>query len=290
MSEKSSKFAGFFGNSDMEMKKTTYTFLLGLLLLGALSSCSSQKKMAYVREITAASADTVNQTFHAQREAHIVCGDALNITVNALDLEAVETFNLPIYSPGHIGTSQVYSSYTLQYYLVDKDGCIMFPTLGKIHVEGMTVSQLTDTLTYEISKSVVDPIVNVHFANFQVTVLGEVTRPGRFNVGSERVTIFEALGLAGDLTPYGRRDNILVARETNGKMQFERLNINNASVYASPFFYLQQNDVVYVEPNRVRAVNSQNISLYLSMITTLGSMATVIVSVLNNAQYWKNSK
>ena len=99
-----------------------------------------------------------------------------------------------------------------------------------------------------------------------------------------------SLGLAGDMTPYGRRDNILVSREVNGKMQFERQNINNAGIYSSPFFYLQQNDVVYVEPNGVRAVNSQNISLYLSMITTLGSMATVIVSVLNNAQYWKNSK
>ena len=269
------------------MKKTSYIYLLAILLLGALSSCTSQKKMAYVREITAASADTVNQTFHAQREAHIICGDALTITVNALDLEAVETFNLPVYSPGQVGTDRVYSSYTLQYYLVDKDGCIMFPTLGKIHVEGMTVSQLRDTLTYEISKSVVDPIVNVHFANFQITVLGEVTRPGRYNVTNERVTILDALGLAGDMTPYGKRDNILVAREVNGKMQFERLNINNAGIFSSPFFYLQQNDVVYVEPNGQRAVNSQNISLYLSMITTLGSMATVIISVLNNAQYWK---
>jgi len=268
----------------MEMKKTTYTLLLTLLLVGALSSCSSQKKMAYVRDITAASADSINKTFHAQREAHIICGDALTITVNALDLEAVETFNMPLYSPGQVGTDRVYSSYQLQYYLVDKDGCIMFPTLGKIHVEGMTVSQLRDTLTAEISKSVVDPIVNVHFANFQITVLGEVTRPGRYSVANERVTIFEALGLAGDLTPYGRRDNILVSREVNGQMQFERLNINNSGIYSSPFFYLQQNDVVYVEPNRVRAVNSQNISLYLSMITTLGSMATVIVSVVNTTE------
>jgi len=272
------------------MKKTSYIYLLALLLLGALSSCTSQKKMAYVREITAASADSINQTFHAQREAHIICGDALTITVNALDLEAVETFNMPIYNPGQVGTDRVYSGYQLQYYLVDKDGCIMFPTLGKIHVEGMTVSQLRDTLTAEISKSVVDPIVNVHFANFQITVLGEVTRPGRYSVTNERVTIFDALGLAGDMTPYGRRDNILVSREVNGKMQFERLNINNAGIFSSPFFYLQQNDVVYVEPNGQRAVNSQNISLYLSMITTLGSMATVVISVLNNAQYWKNSK
>ena len=264
-----------------------YTLLVGALALLTVSSCTSQKKMAYVREITAESADSVNATFHAQREAHIVCGDALNITVNALDLEAVETFNMPLYSPGQVGTDRVYSGYQLQCYTVDKDGNINFPTLGKMHVEGMTVSQLRDTLTEEISKSVKDPIVNVHFANYQITVLGEVTRPGRYSVVNERVTIFDALGLAGDLTPYGKRDNILITREVEGKLQFERLNINNASIFASPFYYLQQNDIVYVEPNGVRAVNSQNISLYLSMLTTLGSMATVIVSVVNTTQLMK---
>ncbi len=267
--------------------KKIHTLLIGMLLLGALSSCTSQKKMAYVREITSASADSINATFQAQREAHIVCGDMLTITVNALDLEAVETFNMPLYSPGQVGTDRVYSSYQLQTYTVDKDGCINFPTLGKVHVEGKTVSELKDTLTFEISKSVKDPIVNIHFANFQVTVLGEVARPGRFTVANERITILDALGLAGDMTPYGKRENILVARESNGKMQFERLNINNASIFSSPFFYLQQNDVVYVEPNGVRAVNSQNISLYLSMITTLGSMATVIVSVVNTTELMK---
>lgn len=261
--------------------KKLYTLLVSMLLLGAFVGCTSQKKMAYVREITADSADSVNAHFKAQREAHIVCGDALTITVNALDMEAVAAFNLPIYNPGQIGTDRLYSSYALQYYMVDKNGDIHFPTLGKFHVEGMTISELTDTLTNEISKSVNDPIVNVHFANYQVTVLGEVSRPGRYAVTGERVTILDALGLAGDMTPYGKRDNVLVARESDGKMQFERINLNNASVFTSPFFYLQQNDVVYVEPNGVRAINSQNISLYLSMITTLGSMATVIVSVVN---------
>jgi len=270
--------------------KKIYTLLVGALLVGALAGCTSQKKLAYVREITAASADSINANFTAQREAHIVCGDALTITVNAMDIEAVEVFNLPIYNPGQVGSDRLYSNYMLQYYMVDKDGNINFPVLGKVHAEGLTVSELTEVLTAEISKSVNDPIVNVHFANYQITVLGEVTRPGRYTVTGERVTILDALGYAGDMTPYGKRENILVAREANGKMQFERLNINEASIFTSPFFYLQQNDVVYVEPNGVRAVNSQNISLYLSMITTLGSMATVIVSVVNNAQYWKSQK
>lgn len=256
-------------------------------MLLTISSCTSQKKMAYVRDITAESADSINARFNAQREAHIVCGDALTITVNALDLEAVDAFNLPLYSPGQVGRNTVYSSTALQYYTVDKDGNIAFPVLGKIHVEGMTISQLTDTLTQEISKSVNNPIVIVHFANYQVTVLGEVTRPGRFSITSERLTIFDALALAGDLTPYGKRDNILVSREVEGKLQFARLNINTSDIFTSPFYYLQQNDIVYVEPNGVRAVNSQNISLYLSMLTTLGSMATVIVSVVNTTQIMK---
>ena len=271
----------------LKMKKF-YILLFSVLLVGALSSCTSQKKMAYVREITAASADSINAKFTAQREAHIVCGDALTITVNAMDIEAVEVFNLPIYNPGQVGSDRLYSTYMLQYYMVDKEGNINFPVLGKIHAEGLTVSELTELLTKEISKSVNDPIVNVHFANFQITVLGEVTRPGRYTVTGERVTILDALGYAGDMTPYGKRENILVAREVNGKMQFERLNINNGSIFTSPFFYLQQNDVVYVEPNGVRAVNSQNISLYLSMITTLGSMATVIVSVVNTTELIKS--
>jgi len=266
------------------MKKTHILIVGALLVLGALSSCTSQKKMAYVRELTAASADSINARFTAQREAHIICGDYLTITVNALDMEAVAIFNLPIYSANRVGTNQLQATYTLQYYQVDKDGNINFPVLGLVHAEGLTLSQLKDTLTEGISKSVKDPIVNIGFANYQVTVLGEVTRPGRYSVTGDRVTILDALGLAGDMTPFGKRENVLVARELNGKLQFERLNLNNASIFTSPFYYLQQNDVVYVEPNGVRAVNSQNISLYLSMITTLGSLATVIVSVLNTTE------
>lgn len=263
------------------MRKTLNILLVCSVLLGAMfASCTSQKKLSYVREITAASADSVNANFTAQHEARIVCGDALTITVNALDMEAVEVFNMPIYSSARLGTDMLQTSYTLQHYTVDKDGNINFPVLGKVHAEGLTSSELRTLLETEISKSVNDPIVNISFINFYVTVLGEVNSPGRYQVTNERLTIFDALGMARDMTVYGKRDNVLVAREVEGKMQFERLNLNDASVYASPFFYLQQNDVVYVEPNANRAIASQNISLYLSMITTLGSMATVIVSVV----------
>ena len=265
------------------MKKDFFV-VIGLLLLAALSSCTSQKKLAYVREITPESADSINLKFQAQREGHIVCGDALTITVNALDLEAVEAYNMPLFSPGQVGTNRVQSNYTLQYYTVDRNGDINFPILGKLHIEGMTMSELTDTLTTMIGRTVNNPIVTVHYANYLISVLGEVAHPGRFNVTTERVTILDGLALAGDMTPYGKRNNVLVTRETNGKLEFARLNLNSPDVFTSPFYYLQQNDVIYVEPNGVRAVSSQNISLYLSMITTLGSMATVIVSVVNTTK------
>jgi polysaccharide export outer membrane protein len=119
--------------------------------------------------------------------------------------------------------------------------------------------------------------------NFFVTVLGEVKTPGRHVVNSQGMTIFEALGLAGDLTIYGKRNNVLVSREVDGKMEFARLNLNDQSIFASPYYHIRQNDVIYVEPNNARAISSQNIPLYLSVITTLGSMATVIVSVYTNS-------
>jgi polysaccharide export outer membrane protein len=119
--------------------------------------------------------------------------------------------------------------------------------------------------------------------NFYVTVLGEVKSPGRHPVDKQGMTIFEALGSAGDLTIYGKRNNVLVSREVDGKMEFARLNLNDEAIFASPYYHIRQNDVIYVEPNNTRAISSQNIPLYLSMITTLGSMATLIVSIYSNA-------
>ena len=114
--------------------------------------------------------------------------------------------------------------------------------------------------------------------------MGEVNSPGRYEMTAERTSVLDALAQAHDLTVYGKRDNILITRENNGQLEFARLNLNSPDIFTSPYFYLQQNDVIYVEPNSVRAISSQNLSLYLSMITTLASMATVIVSVLNTTK------
>ena len=250
------------------------------------ASCVSQRKLSYLRDVTAASADSVNQTFTSQKENYITKGDLLSILVNAMDIAAVQSFNLPVANVQNLGSRQVTAAVgggSIQGYWVDPEGNIDFPVLGKLHVEGLTTTMLKDTLTQLISRSVKDPIVNINFMNFFVTVLGEVKNPGRHAVNSQGMTIFEALGLAGDMTIYGKRNNVLVSREVDGKMEFARLNLNDQAIFASPYYHIRQNDVIYVEPNNARAMSSQNIPLYLSMITTLGSMATVIVSVYTNS-------
>lgn len=267
------------------MRRSVYSILV-VCCVALLSSCISQRKMSYLRDVTAASADSINQNYQSLDENFITKGDILSIFVNALDIEAVRAFNMPVANVQNLGSRQVSTNSgggSLQGYWVDPDGNINFPVLGKLHIEGMTTTQLRDTLTMLISQSVKDPIININFMNFFVTVLGEVKNPGRHAVGSQGMTIFEALGLAGDLTIYGKRNNVLVSREVDGKMEFARLNLNDQAIFASPYYHIRQNDVIYVEPNTARAISSQNIPLYLSLVTTLGSMATLIVSIYSNA-------
>lgn len=245
------------------------------------TSCISQHKLSYLREVTPELADSVNQTFHAQSEAVIVPGDQLTIMVNAMDAEAVQVFNLPVANSMRLGSAQVSTSGgSLQGYWVNPEGNITFPVLGELHVAGLTTTMLKDTLEQKIGQSVRCPIVTVGYQNFHITVLGEVKNPGRYTTADQRLTLLDGLGLAGDLTIYGKRQNVLISREVDGKMQFARINLNDANLFSSPFYYLRQNDVIYVEPNNARSLASNNISLYLSMLTTLGSMTTVIVSVV----------
>lgn len=267
------------------MRRFVYSILV-FCCVALLSSCVSQRKLSYLRDVTAASADSINQTYHSQKENVITKGDMLSIFVNALDVQAVQSFNMPVANVQSLGTKHVSTNSgggSLQGYWVDPEGNIDFPVLGKLHIEGMTTTQLKDTLTLLISQSVKDPIINISFLNFYVTILGEVKTPGRHAVSVQGMTIFEALGLAGDLTIYGKRNNVLVSREVDGKMEFARLNLNDQAIFASPYYYIRQNDVIYVEPNTARAITSQNIPFYMSVVTTLGSMATLVVSLYINS-------
>lgn len=262
------------------MKRITYLPICTLCLL--MASCASQRKLSYFRAVDAAAADSINAHYQPKDEPVVVKGDQLLISVSALDPEAAAPFNLPAATFQAAGEDKVLTTQTLQRYTVDKDGNIEMPVLGVVPVEGLSKSQLIDDLKNRLAPLIKDPIVNVQFGSFYVSVLGEVKNPGKYQVLTDRCTLLDALALAGDLTIYGKRQNVLLTRETNGKLEFTRFNLNAPEILTSPYFFLQQNDVIYVEPNNARALSSQNVSLYLSMLTTMGSMATVIVSVVNS--------
>lgn len=261
------------------MRRTKLT-LIPVLCLILATSCTTQKKLAYFRDVSAESAAEINEQFNTVHEARIVTGDMLIITVTGLDPEAVAPFNMPVISYSSPGSDQIYATPSLQSYLVDVNGEIDFPVIGQVKLAGLTKSEAISFLQEKLAASLKNPIITIKYLNYKITVMGEVARPGQYTINNERVTVLDALGLAGDLTPYGKRNNILITRENNGKLEFCRLNLNTDEVFNSPYYYLQQNDVVYVEPNNVRAIASQNLSLYLSMLTTLASLATVLVSVL----------
>ena len=171
----------------------------------------------------------------------------------------------------------------LQTYLVDKQGYINFPVLGKLKVVGKSTDEIKAMLEEQIGKDVENPYVRVQLANFKVNVLGEVNRPGSLSVTTERFSVLDALANAGDLTEYGNRANVLVIREEGGVRQYHRMNLNDAAILSSPYFYLQQNDVVYVEPNKIRQDNSkynQNNAYKLSVISTIVSACSVVASLI----------
>ena len=261
------------------MLKTRH--LISLLIVACLCSCVSRKQLAYFRDITAQSADSINQHKPEPPDPCIKVNDALLIMVSALDPEAVIPYNLPNTAYSSPTSSTVPTTSSLQYYTVDNNGDISFPILGKLHVEGMTRSEVINMIQDRLSGQILNPIVTLRFLDAKVTVLGEVKNPGSYPLNNGQMTILQALGAAGDMTQYGRRDNVLITRENNGKIEFARIDLGTDEVFTSPYFYLQQNDVIVVEPNQARSTSNQTISLWLSMVGTVSSAATVVVSVLS---------
>jgi polysaccharide export outer membrane protein len=175
-------------------------------------------------------------------------------------------------------TMRVNGQPQLQPYLVDSEGLINFPELGRIKVEGMTRIDLAEDLQEQLLKYVDKPIVNVRIVNFQVSVLGEVNRPGTFTITDEYLTVSKALGLAGDMTIYGKRKNVLVVREEDGSKSHAYLDLTQAEVLNSPYYYLKQNDVVYVEPNRAQrqsSIYNRNASIYISIASVIVSLTVL---------------
>jgi len=204
--------------------------------------------------------------------------DLLSIKITALDMEAALPFNID--PPTGNQNLNAAGGRPLIGYLVDSEGYIDVPVLGKIFVAGLTFQELKEQLLQQLATYLKDPVVVVRFLNFRVTVLGEVSNPSTFLLANERVTLLDALGQAGDITPYGNRTNILVIREQNGERNFGRLNIQDREIFQSPYFYLQQNDVVYVEPLEEKTSTvrdqTQRILPWLSVITSLTTLVITL--------------
>ena len=273
------------------MNKRTVFYTLSLLFIGMimLSSCGSSKDVVYFQDLGPDQAEIklpVSQAITIKPE------DKISIIVNSRDPQLTDMFNLP-YVTRQLGQSlrsdySVGSNSGISGYTVDENGEIDFPVLGKIYVAGKTRQEIADHIKSELVRDnlVKDPVVTVEFMNLCIAVLGEVNAPGRFAIDRDRVTILDALSMAGDLTIYGNRTNVLVLRQEGGTQRVYAIDLTSGrQVYSSPAYFLQQNDVVYVEPNEMKArqstVNGNNVrstSFWISLASLLTSVAILIVN------------
>lgn len=212
--------------------------------------------------------------------------DELSIIVSGVDQTTVAAFNKTNYTQSTAGSKTVSTLPNLQTYLVDTEGNISMPVLGEMNVLGMTTLQLQNELKRRIEAYVKDPIVTVNLLSIEVTVLGEVNAPGLCHFSGNRATLLEAIGARGDLTVYGRRDNILLIRETNGKREQHRIDLRDANLINSPYYYLQQNDVIYVSPNESRregarysSTKQYNISVISTIVGCVSMLSTLALAI-----------
>lgn len=248
-----------------------------LLLLLMLFSCTSGKDIVYYQNIDEVNTPKDNSISY---EVKIQPDDLLMIIVSAEDPEIAVPFNLTSINIANAANPEMaIGRQIMQSYLVDKNGNIEFPILGKLKIGGLTRTQVLELLKEKIGVYIKNPIINIRITNFKVALQGEVTAPGTYNIASERVTLIEALSLARDLTIYGKRNNILVIRESNGVKSYNRVDVTKADFINSPFYYLAQNDVVYVEPNKTKvnaAAVGPNTSVIISAISILISLSVLI--------------
>lgn len=253
-----------------------------LLLLASCASCVTHQELLNFSkgpEFPSSPVDITNLP-----QLHIQPDDLLSIRVTALDQEAAEPYNIDggmmrMGGMGGIGMAGG-GMRPLIGYLVNSAGDIDFPGLGNLRVLGMTTDEVRSLLLERLRPHLIDPVITVRFLNFRITVLGEVTAPSTFFVANERVTVLDMLGMAGDVTPYGNRTNVLIIREQDGQRSFGRINLQERDLFASPYFYLQQNDIVYVEPLPVRTASirdqTQRILPWISVITALTTLGLTL--------------
>lgn len=272
-------------NLRIMMRRLNNRHLWLMLLPFLLVACQSYKKVPYFQDV-----EVVNQVEQQEKlyDARIMPKDLLTIVVSCTNPELAIPFNLTVASNAGMAASS--SSYvttqpTLQAYLVDNNGNINFPVLGELKLGGLTKKEAERLIIDKLKAYMKEiPIVTVRMVNYKISVIGEVTRPGTFTISNEKVNLLEALAMAGDMTVYGLRDNVKLIREdANGKQQIVTLNLNNAETILSPYYWLQQNDIVYVTPNKAKARNSDvgnSTSLWFSATSILVSIVSLLVNIL----------
>lgn len=261
------------------VKGVSISIFLVMLLLSVFS-CSSQQKIAYLQDVYGDTKQSPEELY----DARIKPKDLLTITVNTFDKEASLPFNL-VYPTGSANVVNGTSNETaIQKYLVDNEGYIDFPVLGKIKVADLTKNEVESSIKEKLKPYLKEtPVVIVRMVNYKISVIGEVNRPNTYTITNEKVNVLEALALAGDLTIYGKRDNVKLMRESSdGKRVVITLDLTDKNLINSPYFYLQQNDVLYVEPNKTKMRNSRYSALtgqVLSGVSVLVSVVSLVVTL-----------
>jgi len=249
------------------------TFIVALMFF---SSCANKNKLIYFNSKNPISTTDANKNYTPVLKAD----DFIAINVMGIEESAVKPFNLPvnIYNSSMSGYSSGVASQ--QGYLIDSQGNIDFPVIGKIKLAGLNRNEATDALKEKLKQYVNNPTVLIRILNFKVTVLGEVRNPGSFNVPNERITLLEAIGIAGDLNITAVRNNVLVIRDVDGKKTEYRIDLTAKDLFASPVYYLNQNDVVYVEPNRAKinssVINPANAGIVISAVSLVITVLALI--------------
>lgn len=249
------------------------TYLLAFVLsIYLMTSCVNTRKAIYFNGIN----DATISSNTPIPESIIQKNDLLSISVSSLNLQADSVFNAPNVS----GLTN--QGVSMSGYLVNIDGTIQFPILGSVKAAGLTKEQLKESISKKLTdqKLLTDPLVSVRFLNFRVTVLGEVKNPAVLNVPNEKISFLEAIGLAGDLTIYAKRDNILIIREENGNKIIKRVNLNSNELLSSPYYYLKSNDIIYVEPNKTKIASGGRGQQWLPAVLSGLSLAAIVIDRL----------
>ncbi|WP_353132606.1 polysaccharide biosynthesis/export family protein [Pseudopedobacter sp.] len=244
-----------------------------LYLILFITACSPRRNLVYFSDLNKKSVDTGSVVNNV--EPKIQPNDVLSITINTPSSESNNLFTL---NSSYMNKNGMVER---EGYRVSKDGYVRLPVIGDIDVKGQTLEQAQQTIARRLNNYVKDPLVNIQFLNFRVTVIGEVNHPSTFTINNEKVNLLEALGMAGDMTVYGKRENVLIIRESEGKRIITRVNLNEKNVLNSPYFYLKQNDIVYVEPDKEKAIEySPNNRLMPLVVATISAIAVLGTALL----------